>query len=230
MPLRARSSRLPPAPAPAEALPVDRGPSSSEAEAPALYRLVLIAATSLTIIVSAGVVLWCQGSISEDAERVSKARLLLQALSAAGMSHTPGLSVNMSRYGVPGLFVSQRVTVGTVMLSLPSTLIVGGQKELREIGAGVASLPLLLIRERDQPSTPLRQLYTETLPTRCPNNLAMRSEADLDVVESSLHLDKVELMREELARLRDAAPYSPDVGPARFARIATRCATLGSCC
>ena len=131
---------------------------------------------------------------AELVARKAQAMALLRVLTEAGMDHTPGLEVRLANNSFGrglGIFVSQPVEKGEVILSLPSTLMLGGEADrtlLVHTDGSLKyydSLPALIARERRKPSTEMRRLYMTTLPSVCPANLATRSTTDLALVETS---------------------------------------------
>lgn len=135
---------------------------------------------------------------AEDAARTTASHSLLEALALAGASHVP-LKVATTAYGGLGVFVTGHWPKGTVIMRLPSSLMLTSK-------AGQASLPLALARQRRRATSDAMKHYVASLPDSCPNNLAIRANGDLELVESSLHAWKVALLRNELQALRDHPP------------------------
>ena len=113
------------------------------------------------------------------------------------------LEVRLTPYGGLGVFAAESIAAGSVILQLPSSMMLGS-------GGRPASLPLALLRERRNSSSAWMSAYIATLPAECPDNLATsrNADADLALVGASLHAWKADVLRRELQVL--------DAEPARF--------------
>jgi hypothetical protein len=90
-----------------------------------------------------------------------------------------------------GVFVTEPVAAGTPVLRLPNSLMLTtGKNHMKQ-----ALLALTLARERRNASSAVMAAFVESLPIECPANLATRPQADLDLVEQTLHSWKVSTLK-----------------------------------
>ena len=134
-----------------------------------------------------------------EAERAASSLALLRALEAAGATHAP-IAIKPTAYGGLGVFADEAVAAGTVMVQLPSQLM------LAPIIGRQAALPLALAHQVRNASSEVMAAYLATLPPTCPNNIVPRSAADQALVAASLHGWKVDLLKREMQVLRDTLP------------------------
>jgi hypothetical protein len=139
----------------------------------------------------------------EDAARADVSLELLAALADAGASHVP-LAIKPTSYGGLGVFTAAAVPKGAVVMALSSSLMLTSEGR-------PASLPLALAKERRNSSSAIMQLYLSSLPSTCPNNLALRGPADLALAAASLHGWKVDLLEDER---RELLAHPPSRGAA----------------
>lgn len=144
------------------------------------------------------------GEGEQELERRTKAaNELKDALVGAGMViHSP-LVVKSSPGAGVGLFVAagdKKIGPGDKLFELPSRHFFKGDSR-----KGLASS---LLAERNKPSSKIMELYIKTLPSKCPNNIAIRPQADLDLLSTTIHKWKVDLLQKELASLAKHHPSS----------------------
>mmetsp|Transcript_23186 Transcript_23186/g.60637 ORF Transcript_23186/g.60637 Transcript_23186/m.60637 type:complete len:468 (+) Transcript_23186:110-1513(+) len=108
------------------------------------------------------------------------------------------------------LVVTEAVPVGTVLLSIPTDLALGGRTNTPR--AAVAAAAVSLARGRfgggtGRSSTPdLATLHAKTLPRECPANVAMMTKAETEMLETSVHAHWVAVMNVAVSAVATALP------------------------
>ena len=130
-------------------------------------------------------------------DRLTASTELLQSLEDANVFHAK-VAIGETAYGGIGVFAAEDIAAGSVIMRLPSSLMVNS-------GGIPASLPLALLREQRNASSEIMRYYLDSLPADCPDNLAasLNVNADHALVSASLHAWKADLLERELQVLRD---------------------------
>ena len=130
-------------------------------------------------------------------DRLTASTELLQALEDANV-FTAKVAIGETAYGGIGVFAAEDIAAGSVIMRLPSSLMVNS-------GGIPASLPLALLREQRNASSEIMRYYLDSLPADCPDNLAasLNVNADHALVSASLRAWKADLLERELQVLRD---------------------------